>query len=146
MIRYQATSLEHNFMNSCELEKTIQCSDVIVSRSGYTTIMDLAALGKKAFFIPTPGQAEQEYLASRLKDLRIAPFKTQEEFRLKDLAGVSVYKGFEEHSFEKSQGLVGVFGLFKCERKLRTDSKLTLDVNTFIVRLDNMLHNRKTEA
>lgn len=135
-----------NFLSSKKLESVFNQSALVISRSGYTTIMDLAKLGKKAFFIPTPGQAEQEYLASRLKDLRIAPFKTQEEFRLKDLAGVSVYKGFEEYSFEKSQGLVGVFGLFKCERKLRTDSKLTLDVNTFIVRLDNMLHNRKTEA
>ncbi len=36
----------------------------IISRSGYTTMMDMAELGKKrAVFIPTPGQTEQEYLS-----------------------------------------------------------------------------------
>lgn len=37
----------------------------IISRSGYSTIMDLTSLGclDKAEFIPTPGQPEQEYLA-----------------------------------------------------------------------------------
>ncbi len=39
----------------------------IICRSGYSTIMDLAALGRRAELIPTPGQAEQEYLAERLK-------------------------------------------------------------------------------
>ncbi|QQR87696.1 MAG: glycosyl transferase family 28 [Flavobacteriales bacterium] len=34
----------------------------IVSRSGYTTLMDLAALGRSAIVVPTPGQEEQEYL------------------------------------------------------------------------------------
>lgn len=36
---------------------------VVVTRSGYTTLMELAELGKRALFIPTPGQSEQEYLA-----------------------------------------------------------------------------------
>ena len=37
----------------------------IIARSGYSTIMDLAALNvkNKATLIPTPGQPEQEYLA-----------------------------------------------------------------------------------
>ena len=38
-----------------------QCKSVI-SRSGYTTIMDLAVLQKPGLLIPTPGQNEQEYL------------------------------------------------------------------------------------
>lgn len=36
---------------------------IIVGRSGYTTLMELAGFGKRALFIPTPGQSEQEYLA-----------------------------------------------------------------------------------
>ena len=41
----------------------------IIARSGYSTVMDLAALGvlQKATLIPTPGQPEQEYL----KELRV---------------------------------------------------------------------------
>jgi uncharacterized protein (TIGR00661 family) len=38
-----------------------QCKSII-SRTGYTTIMDLALLQKPALLIPTPGQGEQEYL------------------------------------------------------------------------------------
>lgn len=42
----------------------------IVCRSGYSTVMDLRAIGRRAELIPTPGQAEQEYLAERLRDSR----------------------------------------------------------------------------
>jgi len=35
---------------------------MIVSRTGYTTLMDLATIGRTALLVPTPGQAEQEYL------------------------------------------------------------------------------------
>jgi len=39
-------------------------SNIIVCRSGYSTLMELISLGKKAILVPTPGQTEQEYLAS----------------------------------------------------------------------------------
>ena len=45
-----------------ELEPLLKSASLIVSRSGYTTLMDLAAIGRSALIIPTPGQAEQEYL------------------------------------------------------------------------------------
>jgi len=38
----------------------------IISRAGYSTIMDLVAIGKSGILIPTPGQTEQEYLADYL--------------------------------------------------------------------------------
>jgi Glycosyltransferase family 28 C-terminal domain len=44
----------------------IESSDNIISRSGYTTIMELVSLNCSAFIIPTPGQTEQEYLAKYL--------------------------------------------------------------------------------
>lgn len=84
----------YNFMTSEELERTINESDVIISRSGYTTVMDLAKLGKKAFFIPTPGQYEQEYLAKRLSDLNIAPYCSQDDFTIEKLGEVNHFKGF----------------------------------------------------
>lgn len=40
----------------------------IICRSGYSSIMDLVALYRTAFLIPTPGQTEQELLASRLSN------------------------------------------------------------------------------
>ncbi|WP_430404461.1 hypothetical protein [Fluviicola sp.] len=42
----------------------IASSETIVSRNGYSTLMDLEFLKKKAILIPTPGQLEQEYLAA----------------------------------------------------------------------------------
>lgn len=80
-----------NFMATAELEKAINESELILSRSGYTTIMDLAAMQKKAFFIPTPGQYEQIYLAKRLKGLRIVPSCKQEDFTFEKLADVKDY-------------------------------------------------------
>ena len=52
-----------SFMNSQQLNQAILESRIILSRTGYSTVMDLAVLGKKAFLVATPGQPEQEYLA-----------------------------------------------------------------------------------
>lgn len=56
------------YLKSNELSKTINLADNIICRAGYSTIMDMYALNKKATFIPTPNQAEQEYLAKNLKE------------------------------------------------------------------------------
>ena len=90
----------YNFMTTKQLEKTINESELIISRSGYTTIMDLAKLGKKAFFIPTPGQYEQDYLAKRLCELNIVPYCNQNDFTLDKLEQVKYFKGFEALNFE----------------------------------------------
>ena len=52
-----------------DLVSAAQHANKIIARSGYSTIMDLDALGvlHKAEFHPTPGQSEQEYLAEWLK-------------------------------------------------------------------------------
>lgn len=41
-------------------------AEIIISRGGYSTLMDLSQLNKKCIFIPTPGQTEQEYLVRQL--------------------------------------------------------------------------------
>lgn len=45
-----------------ELAAHLVAAELIVARSGYTTLMDLAALGRSGLLVPTPGQPEQEYL------------------------------------------------------------------------------------
>jgi len=60
-------------------------------RSGYSSIMDLAALGKKAILIPTPGQTEQEYLAESLAAQHILLAQRQEEIDLE--AGLKAVEG-----------------------------------------------------
>jgi UDP:flavonoid glycosyltransferase YjiC (YdhE family) len=52
-----------NYMQYDELQRVILESRKVVSRSGYSTIMDLYAMEKGGLLIPTPGQPEQEYLA-----------------------------------------------------------------------------------
>ena len=83
----------YNFMNTRQLEQTFNESEAVLCRSGYTTIMDLAKLEKKAFFIPTPGQYEQEYLAIKLANEGLVPYATQEEFKMEDISKINTYKG-----------------------------------------------------
>jgi len=47
-----------------QADTEILSAETIISRNGYSTLMDLKFLDKKAILIPTPGQLEQEYLAS----------------------------------------------------------------------------------
>ncbi|MCA0152123.1 glycosyltransferase [Winogradskyella vincentii] len=90
----------YNYMTTQELEKSINESALVLSRSGYTTIMDLAKLEKKAFFIPTPGQFEQEYLARRLKDDKIIPSCNQDDFKIEMLNSIEDYSGFKSSPFQ----------------------------------------------
>jgi len=83
-----------NYMLTKQLQHAFNESKVVLARSGYSTILDLAKMNKKAFFIPTPGQFEQEYLAERMKEINIAPFSTQDNFTLNMLAKTEDYKGF----------------------------------------------------
>lgn len=92
-----------------DLQKIINESEMVLARSGYSTIMDLAVLGKKAFFIPTPGQFEQEYLAKRICDNSIASFSNQQEFKLKNLMDLSTFSGFKTYKTAINLDLFSLF-------------------------------------
>ena len=82
-------------LDSEALNRAMLASDIIISRPGYSTIMDLDALGKRAIFIPTPGQTEQEYLAAELKRSGKFYMQEQENFSLIDaLEQAKLYPGF----------------------------------------------------
>lgn len=53
----------YGYLNRERQAEMLNRAKVVITRSGYTTLMELAELGKKALFIPTPAQSEQEYLA-----------------------------------------------------------------------------------
>ena len=55
-----------NHLNTNDMEEAIGYSEFIISRCGYTTVMEILSLQKKSILIPTPGQTEQEYLAEHL--------------------------------------------------------------------------------
>ena len=110
----------YNFMNSKALQRAINQSKVVISRSGYTTIMDLAKLEKKAFFIPTPGQYEQEYLADRLKKLKLAPSCSQDDFKIEKLDTINLYSGLQ--AFNHENNYKNLFSLFQSERKFTSNT------------------------
>ena len=71
-----------NHLKSGELNKLICESELIICRSGYTTVMDMLKLKKKIVVIPTPGQPEQEYLARYLSQNNLAVTFSQNNFSL----------------------------------------------------------------
>lgn len=90
----------YNHLNDDEFEKEFNAADIIIVRSGYSSIMDIFRLKKKAVFIPTPGQTEQEYLAEKLMNEQRFFYMAQEEFDLNTaLNKYSEYTGFD-HNME----------------------------------------------
>ncbi len=67
------------FLDAENLNAAIAAAEIVVCRSGYSSIMDLFFLGKKAILIPTPGQTEQEYLAKHLSERGYYVFQHQSE-------------------------------------------------------------------
>jgi hypothetical protein len=56
-----------NHVDGKTLNGWLQGAKAIVTRSGYTTVMEMACLGiRPLLMVPTPGQPEQEYLAKEL--------------------------------------------------------------------------------
>ncbi len=69
-------------------------TDRIICRSGYSTIMDLVALGKRALLVPAPGQTEQVYLARHLSSKGWFLHMAQKDFNLKTALSLFEKKQF----------------------------------------------------
>jgi len=84
-------------LKSEELNQAMVNATVVISRSGYSTVMDLAKLNKKAIFVPTPGQTEQLYLAKYYYDKQLTFAMPQHSFdlaialeKMKDFKGLNL--------------------------------------------------------
>ncbi len=73
-----------NYLGVTELNQSISNADMVITRSGYTSIMDLVKLQKKAILIPTPGQSEQEYLADYMQEQGVFMKAGQQSFNLQE--------------------------------------------------------------
>ena len=102
----------YNYLLSNALQKIINASEIIISRSGYSSIMDFAILRKKVFFIPTENQPEQVYLAKYLQENGIAPFSTIADFSKEKLLQVQKMKGLKTEETHLNSNL---FSLFECK-------------------------------
>jgi len=76
----------YNHLPASRMKNMITGSDYIITRSGYTSIMELVSLNCTALLIPTPGQTEQEYLAEYLSE--IGWFRTVSQNEMK--AGIAL--------------------------------------------------------
>lgn len=73
-----------NHLSAHELQQAFAESEYVISRSGYTTVMDVCKLRKKSILIPTPGQTEQEYLAEHLHVQQWCLAIEQDQFSLRE--------------------------------------------------------------
>lgn len=83
-----------SFLTARELYGTLSHARAVIARAGYSTVMDLCFLKRKAILIPTPGQTEQEYLAARLEREGMAVVQRQGRLNLKE-------------ALERAEGLSG---------------------------------------
>jgi len=75
------------------LQDCMERAQVVICRSGYSSLMDLLLLGKPAILIPTPGQTEQEYLARQLNAQGYFYSEKQVGFSLE--AALKRYTGYD---------------------------------------------------
>lgn len=79
-------------LNNEQLLPLLQNAKLVICRSGYSTLMDLVRLNKKAILIPTPGQTEQEYLGKYLQEQGVFYCQSQKTFELsRALAGAGQF-------------------------------------------------------
>ncbi|MCB0584739.1 MAG: glycosyl transferase family 28 [Phaeodactylibacter sp.] len=104
-----------SYLNAEELQVAMSRTALVICRSGYSTIMDLAAMGKKALLFPTPGQTEQEYLARRMQELGYCPFQHQGSINLeRGIREASECAGFPGRPETKGRVEAAVGSLLAC--------------------------------
>jgi len=97
----------YSYLDAAALQGCLAEAELIVCRSGYSTLMDLAATRKQALLIPTPGQAEQEYLAHYLRGQGLFFSCDQELLNLaKDIITALQYPGFSGNDYYDEGGLL----------------------------------------
>ena len=85
----------YNHLSGEALNNVIQTSEYVISRSGYTTVMELLCLQKKSILIPTPAQTEQEYLAEKIYQQHWSYVVPQHQFNIQ--SAIDEAKKFQYH-------------------------------------------------
>jgi len=73
-----------NYLTTTDLNQILNESEIVICRSGYSSLMDLVKLNKRAILVPTPGQTEQEYLAEYLASAGGFTTSSQDKFDLEN--------------------------------------------------------------
>lgn len=97
--------LFYNHLGAEDLKKEIEQAEIIIARSGYSTLLEILPLSKKSILIPTPGQTEQEYLAQKLYKKKRVLAVDQKYFKLKEVLQKARQFPYQISSLEMNQGL-----------------------------------------
>ena len=95
----------YNHLSTDDLNKEMCRADYIICRSGYSSVMDIARLNTKPILVPTPGQTEQEYLASYLSKLKFCITSSQKDFNIQELLGKATAYQFHNPFLQKKYNL-----------------------------------------
>jgi UDP:flavonoid glycosyltransferase YjiC (YdhE family) len=75
----------YNHLKTEEFAHMVGRARWVISRGGYSTVMDMAVLGAQCIFVPTPGQYEQVALARELSRKKYAVHIPAKKFGLQSL-------------------------------------------------------------
>ena len=112
--KIQKTTIENqltivNFMLTKQLEHTLNLSKMVICRAGYSSVLDLVSLRKKALLIPTKFQNEQEYLAKYLQQKGYFSFVKERKVNKNTL---DVFPEFTPANYQKKVFNSKLFHLF----------------------------------
>jgi UDP-N-acetylglucosamine transferase subunit ALG13 len=102
-----------NHLEANALSEVLSTAKAVICRSGYSSIMDLLKLKKRALLIPTPGQTEQVYLAKHLGALRWFVVQEQSQLDLKKgiasaLSQTIEFPALDFEAFKKAFANLGI--------------------------------------
>jgi UDP:flavonoid glycosyltransferase YjiC (YdhE family) len=103
----------HDALNAQGMSALLSEAGLVICRSGYSTLMDLAASGQKALLVPTPGQTEQEYLAAYLSQKDLAQSVSQYDLDLENDINTAMskegIKGYYDHGLRAMKRAIDAF-------------------------------------
>lgn len=108
-----------NHLPAEAMENVMREAHLVVSRCGYSTVMDLLSMGKKSILIPTPGQTEQEYLATHLMAQNLALCIPQSKLKLMNALELAHSFNYAQHLPTGDSGLTATVQRFVDELKNR---------------------------
>ena len=102
-----------NHLTANALSEMLSTAKAVICRSGYSSVMDLLKLKKRALLIPTPGQTEQVYLAKHLGALRWFVVQEQSQLDLKKgiasaLSQTIEFPALDFEAFKKAFANLGI--------------------------------------
>jgi len=101
-----------NHLPAAEMNKEMDKAEFVIARSGYSTVMDIAALGKKSILVATPGQPEQEYLAKYLYQKRFAFCVDQGQFSLSRALQQAAHFDYQTNDYSLNSNLSSLIQSF----------------------------------